>query len=89
MYLFLHARQLLCRLFRPLLLESYNIEALIESARALGNLSRHADARQCSCSVDVNATNSEQRTVRRFVPEELVVLLEHHPMSPTKKSINI
>merc|ERR1719305_1705007 len=39
-------RELLCRLLRPLLLESYNIEALIEAARALGNLSRHQDARQ-------------------------------------------
>lgn len=39
-------KELLCRLFRPLLLESYNVEALIEAARALGNLSRHQDARQ-------------------------------------------
>merc|ERR1712086_495468 len=39
-------KQLLCRLFRPLLLESYNEEALVETARALGNLSRHADARR-------------------------------------------
>ncbi|CAD7937122.1 unnamed protein product [Amoebophrya sp. A25] len=38
---------LLCRLFRPLLLESYNLEASMETARALGNLSRHADARTC------------------------------------------
>lgn len=39
-------KELLCRLFRPLLLESYNVEALIEAARAVGNLSRHPDARQ-------------------------------------------
>jgi len=39
-------KQLLCRLLRPMLLESYNVEALVESARALGNISRHADARQ-------------------------------------------
>jgi len=39
-------KELLCRLLRPLLLESYNVEALIEAARALGNLSRHQDARQ-------------------------------------------
>lgn len=40
------SKELLCRLLRPLLLESYNVEALIEAARALGNLSRHQDARQ-------------------------------------------
>lgn len=39
-------KELLCRLLRPLLLESYNVEALMEAARALGNLSRHQDARQ-------------------------------------------
>jgi hypothetical protein len=39
-------KELLCRLLRPLLLESYNVEALVEVARALGNLSRHQDARQ-------------------------------------------
>jgi len=39
-------KQLLCRLLRPMLLESYNVEALVEAARALGNLSRHEDARQ-------------------------------------------
>mmetsp|Transcript_1959 Transcript_1959/g.4686 ORF Transcript_1959/g.4686 Transcript_1959/m.4686 type:complete len:868 (+) Transcript_1959:101-2704(+) len=39
-------KQLLCRLLRPMLLESYNIEALMEAARALGNLSRHPDARR-------------------------------------------
>merc|ERR1719265_204352 len=39
-------KELLCRLLRPLLLESYNVEALVEAARALGNLSRHQDARQ-------------------------------------------
>jgi hypothetical protein len=38
-------RQLLCRLLRPMLLESYNVEALVEAARALGNLTRHEDAR--------------------------------------------
>jgi len=38
-------RQRLCRLLRPLLLESYNVEALIEAGRALGNLSRLPDAR--------------------------------------------
>jgi len=42
----LENKKLLCRLLRPLLLESYNIEALIEAARALGNLSRHLDARE-------------------------------------------
>ncbi|CAE8635324.1 unnamed protein product [Polarella glacialis] len=35
-----------CKLLRPMLLESYNVEALVEAARALGNLSRHQDARQ-------------------------------------------
>lgn len=39
-------KQLMCRLLRPMLLESYNVEALVEAARALGNLSRHRDARQ-------------------------------------------
>jgi hypothetical protein len=39
-------KELLCRLLRPLLLESYNVEALVEAARAVGNLSRHQDARQ-------------------------------------------
>jgi len=38
-------KRLLCRLFRPLLLESYNTEAQMEAARALGNLSRHEDVR--------------------------------------------
>merc|ERR1712182_189528 len=38
-------KQLLCGLFRPLLLENYNPEALVEAARALGNITRHADAR--------------------------------------------
>jgi len=45
------SKQVLCRLFRPLLLESYNVEALVETARALGNLSRHADARRCMASL--------------------------------------
>merc|ERR1712151_1300659 len=39
-------KKLLCRLFRPLLLESYNVEALVETARALGNRSRHVEARR-------------------------------------------
>eukprot|EP00929_Paragymnodinium_shiwhaense_P055011 TRINITY_DN27592_c0_g2_i1.p1 TRINITY_DN27592_c0_g2~~TRINITY_DN27592_c0_g2_i1.p1 ORF type:complete len:962 (-),score=155.66 TRINITY_DN27592_c0_g2_i1:84-2969(-) len=56
-------KQLLCRLFRPLLLESYNVEALIETARALGNLSRHADARNCMASLRLD--------------EVLVILLDH------------
>lgn len=38
--------ELVCRQLRPLMLESYNAEALSEAARALGNLSRRADARQ-------------------------------------------
>merc|ERR1712113_270087 len=57
-------KQLLCRLFRPLLLESYNVEALIETARALGNLSRHADARRCMATLRID--------------EILVILLDHH-----------
>ncbi|CAE8661374.1 unnamed protein product, partial [Polarella glacialis] len=56
-------KQLLCRLFRPLLLESYNVEALVETARALGNLSRHADARRCMASLRLD--------------EILVILLDH------------
>mmetsp|Transcript_103040 Transcript_103040/g.204529 ORF Transcript_103040/g.204529 Transcript_103040/m.204529 type:complete len:920 (+) Transcript_103040:163-2922(+) len=56
-------KPLQCRLFRPLLLESYNIEALIETARALGNLSRHADVRQCMVSLRLD--------------EILVILLDH------------
>jgi len=55
---------LLCRLFRPLLLESYNVEALIETARALGNLSRHADARRCMADLRLD--------------EILVILLDHN-----------
>merc|ERR1712066_949626 len=58
------SKQLLCRLFRPLLLESYNVEALIETARALGNLSRHADARHCMASLRLD--------------EILVILLDHN-----------
>eukprot|EP00930_Biecheleria_cincta_P018038 TRINITY_DN14177_c0_g1_i2.p1 TRINITY_DN14177_c0_g1~~TRINITY_DN14177_c0_g1_i2.p1 ORF type:complete len:868 (-),score=162.47 TRINITY_DN14177_c0_g1_i2:21-2624(-) len=57
------SKQLLCRLFRPLLLESYNVEALVETARALGNLSRHADARRCMASLRLD--------------EILVILLDH------------
>jgi len=56
-------KQLLCRLFRPLLLESYNVEALIETTRALGNLSRHADARRCMGGLRLD--------------EILVILLDH------------
>eukprot|EP00441_Pelagodinium_beii_P035253 CAMPEP_0197633012 /NCGR_PEP_ID=MMETSP1338-20131121/9484_1 /TAXON_ID=43686 ORGANISM="Pelagodinium beii, Strain RCC1491" /NCGR_SAMPLE_ID=MMETSP1338 /ASSEMBLY_ACC=CAM_ASM_000754 /LENGTH=882 /DNA_ID=CAMNT_0043204595 /DNA_START=1 /DNA_END=2649 /DNA_ORIENTATION=- len=56
-------KQLLCRLFRPLLLESYNVEALVETARALGNLSRHADARRCMVGLRLD--------------EILVILLDH------------
>lgn len=57
-------KQLLCRLFRPLLLESYNEEALMETARALGNLSRHEDARRSMTDLRVD--------------EILVILLSHH-----------
>jgi len=57
------SKQLLCRLFRPLLLESYNVEALIETARALGNLSRHADVRHCMANLRID--------------EILVILLDH------------
>jgi hypothetical protein len=56
-------KQLLCRLFRPLLLESYNDEALQETARALGNLSRHEDARRCMVELRLD--------------EILVILLNH------------
>lgn len=47
-------KQLLCRLLRPMLLESYNVEALVETARALGNLSRHQDARQCIAELRID-----------------------------------
>jgi hypothetical protein len=56
-------KELLCRLLRPLLLENYNPEALVETARALGNLSRHADARLFMS--------------RLRIDEVLVILLEH------------
>eukprot|EP00928_Gymnodinium_smaydae_P012508 TRINITY_DN14531_c0_g5_i1.p1 TRINITY_DN14531_c0_g5~~TRINITY_DN14531_c0_g5_i1.p1 ORF type:complete len:868 (-),score=193.45 TRINITY_DN14531_c0_g5_i1:100-2646(-) len=56
-------KTLLCRLFRPLLLESYNVEALIETARALGNLSRHVEARRCMAQIRVD--------------EILAILLDH------------
>jgi len=56
-------KQLLCRLFRPLLLESYNVEALIETTRALGNLSRHSDARTCMTGLRID--------------EILVIILDH------------
>eukprot|EP00929_Paragymnodinium_shiwhaense_P007965 TRINITY_DN111893_c0_g1_i1.p1 TRINITY_DN111893_c0_g1~~TRINITY_DN111893_c0_g1_i1.p1 ORF type:complete len:856 (-),score=276.77 TRINITY_DN111893_c0_g1_i1:68-2635(-) len=39
-------KELLCRLLRPMVLEAFNVEALVEAARAFGNLSRHADARK-------------------------------------------
>jgi len=39
-------KMLLCRLARPLLLESCNLEAIMEISRALGNLSRHKDTRR-------------------------------------------
>jgi len=54
---------LLCRLFRPLLLEAYNSEAVMEAARALGNLSRHETTRQ------------HIRELR--IDEILSILLEH------------
>merc|ERR1740130_2201132 len=57
-------KQLLCRLFRPLLLESYNEEALVETARALGNLSRHEDARRCIAEIRLD--------------EIIVILLNHY-----------
>jgi hypothetical protein len=56
-------KTLLCRLFRPLLLESYNVEALVETARALGNLSRHEDARRCMAEIRLD--------------EILTILLDH------------
>lgn len=56
-------KQLLCRLFRPLLLENYNPEALVEAARALGNITRHEDARHILLQLRVD--------------EVLVILLEH------------
>jgi hypothetical protein len=56
-------KQLLCRLFRPLLLENYNPEALVEATRALGNITRHADARAV--------------LVQLRVDEVLAILLEH------------
>jgi hypothetical protein len=56
-------KQLLCRLFRPLLLENYNPEALVEAARALGNITRHEDARRVLLQLRVD--------------EVLVILLEH------------
>jgi len=56
-------KQLLCRLFRPLLLESYNDEALQETARALGNLSRYQDARRWMVELRLD--------------EVLVILLNH------------
>lgn len=57
-------KQLLCRLFRPLLLESYNDEALVETTRALGNLSRDAVARRCMAELRLD--------------EILVILLSHY-----------
>ncbi|OLQ10053.1 Armadillo repeat-containing protein 2 [Symbiodinium microadriaticum] len=66
------SKQLLCRLFRPLLLESYNVEALVETARALGNLSRHADARKCMVSLRLD--------------EILAILLDHDDRDLVKPS---
>jgi len=54
---------LLCRRLHPLLLESENVEALVEAARALGNLSRHPDARACMADLGTDAV--------------LVALLDH------------
>jgi len=56
-------KELLCRLFRPLLLEAYNSEAVMEAARALGNLSRH------------ESTRKHIRDLR--IDEILGILLEH------------
>lgn len=57
-------KKLLCRLFRPLLLESYNTEALVETARALGNLSRHdEETRACIANLRLD--------------EIMVILLDH------------
>eukprot|EP00929_Paragymnodinium_shiwhaense_P096320 TRINITY_DN57884_c0_g1_i1.p1 TRINITY_DN57884_c0_g1~~TRINITY_DN57884_c0_g1_i1.p1 ORF type:complete len:985 (-),score=175.65 TRINITY_DN57884_c0_g1_i1:53-3007(-) len=41
------SKRSVCQAFRPLMLEAENVEALIEAARALGNLSRQQDARRC------------------------------------------
>ncbi|CEM36404.1 unnamed protein product [Vitrella brassicaformis CCMP3155] len=56
-------KRLLCTLFRPLLLDTTNPEALMETARALGNLSRHQDVRLML---------QESR-----IDEALVLLLDH------------
>jgi len=56
-------KQLLCRLFRSLLLENFNVEALVETARGLGNLSRHSDVRKCMSDLRLD--------------ERLVILLDH------------
>eukprot|EP00397_Hematodinium_sp_SG-2012_P006301 GEMP01006329.1.p1 GENE.GEMP01006329.1~~GEMP01006329.1.p1 ORF type:complete len:855 (+),score=184.89 GEMP01006329.1:129-2693(+) len=56
-------KELLCRLFRPLLLDAYNSEAVMEAARALGNLSRH------------ESTRMHIRDLR--IDEILGILLEH------------
>lgn len=56
-------KPLLCELLHPLLLAAYNVEALIETARALGNLSRHADARHHMVNLQLD--------------EALVLLLDH------------
>jgi len=56
-------KELICKQLRPMLLESYNVEALVEAARALGNLSRHTDARQWIAELRID--------------EVLVILLAH------------
>jgi len=56
-------KPLLCKCLQPLLHAAYNVEALIETTRALGNLSRHADARQYMIDIRLD--------------EALSVLLDH------------
>jgi len=77
-------KQLLCRLFRPLLLESYNDEALIETARALGNLSRHEGVGQCMAGLRLDEIlvillDHEERSLVYFVCGILVNLAGAHP----------
>ncbi|CAE7887380.1 ARMC2, partial [Symbiodinium microadriaticum] len=57
-------KRLLCQLMQPMLLESYNVEALVECARALGNVSRHEDVRQWMVELRID--------------EVLSILLSHH-----------
>eukprot|EP00930_Biecheleria_cincta_P086793 TRINITY_DN76042_c0_g1_i1.p1 TRINITY_DN76042_c0_g1~~TRINITY_DN76042_c0_g1_i1.p1 ORF type:complete len:796 (+),score=112.47 TRINITY_DN76042_c0_g1_i1:348-2390(+) len=56
-------QELVCCLLRPLLLESFNVEALIETARALGNLSCHETSRLCIVEIRLD--------------EVLTILLDH------------